>query len=1103
MYILSLDQGSNSIGWAVIDKRNNKLINSGVRIFQEGVENLGDGEREISKNAARREFRQKRKQGFRRKMRKKLLLKVLRQHKLCPLHDREMTSWFSLNPYTCRANALEKEVSLHALGRAFYHMSQRRGFLSNSKSATSNTDSAIYQSKGGKIGITETEDQISKTLGSYLNSIKIAENKSYSDGNIRIRNRYTTRKMYLDEFEAIWNNQAKYHSILTPKLKEKIGGNRSSGDSKDGILFFQRPLKSQKHLIGKCSFEPNKRRAPVSSLLSDQVRVWQFINSIRCNGEKLDLEEKQCLFEYLILKEKIKFKSIRIPLKKKDGFYRFNYLDDDPIVCAPTHSKICSKKGFGTSFLDLSLAEQEKIWHILYFFDNAEKTYDYAIKNWHMDKSKALYLSKIYFKKDYGSISRYVQEKILYFLELGLEYDIAIVLAGVKKVLKNQYPSNEQEILLVEEIKTIIRSKISGGFIEPLQNYLLEHYDLTDQDVKSLYHHSVDTIKKESLDTLPVNSIADKEIQSIRNPVVITALFELRRLVNALLEKYGKFDSIKLEIGRDLKQNKLQRQSVRINNKRREANTDRIIKDLKERDINPFDSENILKYKLWEECNHICPYTGNTISFTDLFINGFYDIEHIIPYSRSLDDSFLNKTLCESSFNRTNKAKKIPFECYDSDSWEVVKKRALSLFYTTKEFPSRYKKYQRFVTTKLDEDFISRQLNDTRYISKISKKYLEKICSSVQVSPGQLTSKLRYLWGLNNIIRIEDKEKNRSDHRHHAIDAIVVAYITPAVIQKVSHINRHRRNLTNNDFPAPYEGFWIDVKESISNILISFRKSNKDLNIRLTKTIKKDHIYINQGKEARGPLHKESVYGKRNVHGEKAFHIRKKLDDLTTNKHIAKVVSRPIQKLLLDQLEALGVNIHATTFKVPKGAFFNKKEDGTVEPLIFLPNKNGDPVPVNKVRIRENIGNAVQLKGDLNQYVNPRNNDHIVIYRDDSDELQEEVVTFWEVIERKKQGQQKYQLPADGISIEAILKTNDMYVLGLNQDVDIEKINKKDLSHYVYRVQKISSSYYTFRHHLASTLIINDQEISIRSMKKWEALNPIKVSINIAGEIEF
>ncbi|MEZ7926676.1 type II CRISPR RNA-guided endonuclease Cas9, partial [Cloacibacterium sp.] len=1042
--ILGLDLGTNSIGWALIEDNQNKILGLGTRIFPMGVENLGDGEGEISKNASRTGARGVRRQFFRRRLRKQILLKALSENKMCPLEAFDfqewkrnkrfpvgkLATWFALNPYELRQKALIEKLSLEEIGRIFYHLIQRRGFLSNSRKGGSD-DGTIFKGnpKEGKIGITETQKNIEdKTLGTYLFEIYPKENQPFQDGLERIRNRYTTRKMYVDEFELIWNKQAQFHTELTNELKTLFGGRKLDGYKEDGILFHQRPLRSQKHLVGNCSFEPRKTKCPISAIPFEQFRVWQWVNTVEFNGKKISQEEKEKIVEFLFANEKPEFKKIRKVIGKESTEYKFNYKDDDKIIGTHTISNLSNKKYFGTKWFEFTEKEQEDIWHVLYFFDSKSNLKEYAIKKWNFTEEQAESISKFNVKDGYASLSRKAISNILPFLKLGFTYDVAVVLGGIKNVFGSDWEklSDEKRNFFYDNVYEIVRSKNKGGFIEIIKDILRNDYNISDNQLRKLYHHSATIDATELLEKLPVGKDADKDIQAIRNPIVITALFEMRKLVNELIDEHGKIDEIKVEMARDLKISKSQRNKIRKEQKRLERENDRIKARLLE-ERQRVTHDNILLYKLWEECKQTCPYTGKPISVTQLF-SGEVQIEHIHPWSRSLNDSFSNKTLCYADENR-KKGNKTPFEFYGSDeaNWSAIKERALKLFSDTKEYPNAYQKFKRFVQQKFDDDFSTRQLNDTRYISKEAKNYLSKICNKVTVSPGQATSNLRHKWGLNQILN-DDNEKTREDHRHHAIDALVMACTKVSYVQELSKWNRYNRGYDVKDFPMPWLTFWKDAEKAVNQILVSHKKVSNDITVRTHTTEKNSKKHTNLGVAARGQLHKETVYGKRTFNGEEAFHVRKPIESLETAKQIAKVVDESIRFLILKRINELGGFVKD---KVPANTFFIVDENGVKQPQIFLPNQNGAPVPILKVRVKENIGGAEKLKTNVNQWVNPRNNHHVLIYKDEKGNLKEEVVTFWTVVERKRTGQSVYQLPLDGKEMVTTLHINDMFLLGL------------------------------------------------------------------------
>lgn len=1127
--IVGLDLGANSIGWALIDDIQNKILGIGSRIFPMGVENLGEGEgREISKNAGRTGARGVRRQFFRRRLRKKVLLKALSENKMCPMvpsdfedwkktkqfPSEKLADWFALNPYELRQKALQEKLSLEEIGRVFYHLIQRRGFLSNSRKGGSD-DGAIFKgnSKEGKIGITETQEKIQeKTLGSYLFEIYPKDNQPFQNGLERIRNRYTTRKMYVDEFELIWDKQAQFYSELTYELKTKFGGRKLDQYPENGILFHQRPLRSQKHLVGNCTFEPTKTKCPISAIPFEQFRIWQWVNTVEYNGEKISQKEKEKIANFLYLNEKPDFKKIRKVIGKESAEYKFNYKDDDKIVGSHTISNLASKKYFDSKWFQFTQKEQEDIWHVLYFFDSKSNLKEYAIKNWNFTNDQAEAISKFNVKDGYSSLSRKAISNILPFLQHGYTFDVAVVMGGIKNVFGDKWQNesevrNKMQLEIIDNVEGIVRSKKKGGFIDTIKDILRNDYNISDHQLRKLYHHSASIDATELLKKLPVDKNADKEIQSIKNPIVITALFELRKLINELIEQHGQIDEIKVEMARDLKISKSQRQSIRRDQKRLERENDRVKDRLQENNIR-ITHDNLLLYKLWEECKKTCPYTGKPISIAQLF-SGEVQIEHIHPWSKSLNDSFSNKTLCYADENR-KKGNKTPYEFYGNDkaNWETIKDRALKLFSDTKEYPTAYQKFKRFVKQSFDDDFSTRQLNDTRYISKEAKNYLSNICEKVTVSPGQATSNLRQKWGLNHILN-DENAKSREDHRHHAVDALVMACTKVSYVQELSKWNRYNRNFDLKQFPLPWETFNYDAEKAVEKILVSHKKVSNDITIRY-KTVEKNGIKrANLGVAARGQLHKEFVYGKRKApFGEEAYHIRKPVESLLTEKHIEKVVDITIRNLILKKVNELGGFVKD---KVPLNTFFIVDENGIKQPQIFLPNKNGAPVPILKARIQETINKAKQLKTNSNQFVNPRNNDHVLIYETIDGKLEKDVVSFWEVVDRKKQGLSKVNLPNNGKRIIETFKENDMFILYKNED-EINWESTFDLSENLYKVQKIAGADYfmeiCFRKHNDSRDDKNAKQdyVYIKGFGKgktgWFTFNPIKVKISVSGKIQ-
>ena len=361
-----------------------------------------------------------------------------------------------------------------------------------------------------------------------------------------------------------------------------------------------------------------------------------------------------------------------------------------------------------------------------------------------------------------------------------------------------------------------------------------------------------------------------------------------------------------------------------------------------------------------------------------------------------------------------------------------------------------------------------------------------------------------------------DPKKNRDDHRHHAIDAITVALTEQGHLQRLSTYHAQNENAkrgidSTENFPEPWEGFARDVKKAAEAMFISHKQHNKVLTKISKKVTKNGEKHRSVGFAARGQLHKETVFGKRQPpNHDEAYHIRKPINGLKDKKQIDKVVDDKIRQLILNHLrDNCGVDINNDKFSVPKDAFY---KDG--QPRLFLPNrKGGEPVPVKKVRMREVVTNAEQLKIGINQFVNPRNNHHVIVFERSDSTLDKDVVSFLKVVERKLNKEPVVQLPSNGKKLLCTFETNEMFLLGLTDDEFYDyKHDKVELSKHLYRVQKIAGGSYffeiCFRHHTDSR---KDQDakqdyIYIKGFGTgttgWHTYNPIKVKIDPLGNIK-
>jgi CRISPR-associated endonuclease Csn1 len=889
MKILGLDLGTNSIGWAVVDTTENKILDSGVRIFPAGLEpdTIGQGDGEKSKNATRREKRQIRRQYFRKRLRKIKLLELLIDQEMCPLSIKELNTWknwdrtkknegrsfpkteefiawLTLNPYKLRDKAINEQLTLFELGRIFYHLIHRRGFLSSRKGKEESTIFTKGKPEENILPINETKERIKgTTLGAYLNSISYKEKEPFkaitddSGREIRVRGRYTIREMYIAEFEQIWTKQSEYYnlndiivasmksrvihgrltncrnqrrinhlrqkfgienikitkgdkenqnkiiSFSNVSLKEKLGGIISAtaneeGDtiydhkSKESILFWQRPLRSQKQLIANCRFENelpviknngeflldetgkkikrSKKPCPLSHPDFELFRAYQFINNIKY-GKNFGLSEfqRQKVLE-LINSYDTGFDFKKIPQELNLTYEKFNYDDDFKVIGNTTIKKL---KTLFTK--DIWEEKYDEIWHCFQFFDDNAKLFlklqrDYGFTG---DFEK---IEKIKLKEGYSNVSLKAIRNILPFLSRGYKYDRAVFLGGVKNAFGRRwdYFQDYHDQIENEAIEILKEDNKEGEAIIKLKEKLsapLFGFGFAKDDPRfsQLYHHSQEVEKSDQLlDEIP-------KIENLRNPIVQQALNETRRLVNLLIknykDKYGvefHFDRINVEMGRELRNSKMERQEMTHKINENEKKNEEARERLAEFGLKP-SRDNIQKYLMYKEISDrasgpvVCPYTGKIINISNLLgSENAVQIEHIIPFSISLDDSFGNKTLCESNFNGL-KGEKTPYQFYcenhdpvlwgiakfpnSDDGWQAISERAFRIL--------PYTKAKRFTSKKTFEkiDFIERQLNDTRYIAKKAKDILSTVSHDVRVMPGQLTAELRHLWGLNSVLQ--------------------------------------------------------------------------------------------------------------------------------------------------------------------------------------------------------------------------------------------------------------------------------------------------------------------------------------------------------------
>lgn len=943
--ILGIDTGTNSLGWAIVEKQADEyhLLDKGVNIFQEGVK-IEKGI-ESSKAAERTAHKAARVRNYRIKLRKIRLLRILSDAHLCPpLSKVELSAWrlkkeypknelfmqwqstddeSEKTPYAYRHKCLHDCLDFssvtdrYILGRAFYHMIQRRGFLSNRKDQSADDTGKVKESISNLTQ--EMHDAGYEYLGDYFYSL-------YNKGE-KIRNHYTARnEHYLAEFKAICEKQD-LDKNLGPEVVRQI----------EKAIFDQRPLKSQKGQVGKCVFEKNKTKCPSSHPMYEEFRMLSFINNIKIQTPNDDVlrplspEERALIMPLFFRKSKklFDFEDIakKLAPKKQYGFYKkssdaempylFNYPMDTSVSGCPVTTAL--KDIFGDNWIDslcetYTLAEGKSrlnvvndIWHVLFFYTDDTKLAEFAKNRLQLNDEEARKFCEISLPGDYASLSLKAICKILPYLRRGLIYSHAVFLGNLCEVMP-QYEWDIEEMRnaaidhIIHEMNQI-DSKDARTFEVCIKDYLKEQYHVSEEKLKKLYHPSMMEVypRVQLTNSHGVYQLGSPRIDSVRNPMAMRSMFRLRKLVNRLLEE-GKIDSdteIHIEFARELndanKRNAIAAFTKENQNKNDEARMKikNLLKAETGKDIEPTDVD-VLKYVLWEEQGHICLYTGKQICISD-FIGGNpkFDIEHTIPRSVGGDSTKMNLTLCESRFNRDVKKTKLPTELpnheeimarindwrekYESLDGQIRRQKKLSKGATTKdqkdaiirkrhllELQRDYwrGKYLRFTMESVPDGFSRRQGTDISVISKYARLYLKSLFKHVYTVKGIATSDFRKIWGIQKVY----SKKERVNHVHHCIDAIVIACIGLDEYNKLGAYYHDEENhewygMSKAYFKKPWSTFVEDVEKVQDEIMVyHYTPDNMPKQGRRRILIDGKKV-LSKGDAARGSLHNDTYYG--------------------------------------------------------------------------------------------------------------------------------------------------------------------------------------------------------------------------------------------------
>lgn len=1149
--ILGLDLGSSSIGWAIIDEystevisetqvsQKDKIVALGSRIIPLSTNEstqFSKGQA-LTKNADRTKRRTQRKGYDRYQLRRALLLDELTR---LGMYNGTTMKLPTLELWGLRAKATSEKISLLELGRILLHINQKRGYRTIKSDYG---DKKLGEYVNNIVGNHRELHKLNLTIGQFL------YNHLLEDSAFRCKGLIFPRNAYIEEFDKIITCQkSHYPEILTDEVIDKF---------RNYIIFHQRPLKSCKHLVGRCELErcdvkvgedtrnQGPKVAPRSSPLFQVCKIWEKINNLKIENSNKDifyisLEQKQAIFNYLNCNKELKATKLKdiLGIKSKEwlvGKAVGNGLQGNTTYCAIANAlQECIHKDsilkFNLTYVPGKVADEEtgeltkeinpdftkeplyKLWHALYSISNIEELRSvlrrapFNIE----DNSIINALCQIDFvKAGYSNISTRAIRKILPYLQDGIQYHYAKEAAGYRNTSLTKEQNEAREL------------------------------------AKKL---------------LPIKKGA------LRQPIVEKILNQLVNLVNALMSEYGKFDEIRVELARELKQSKDERKETTNSINRNQRENETIAKRITSEYGLTATRRRIQKYKMWEESENKCLYCGSIVNASD-FLNGSdVEIEHIIPRSVLFDDSFSNK-VCACHVCNQNKDNLTGYDFmknHPTEEFNAYITRVNDL-YTRKKI-SKTKRDKLLMSAKdLPSDFIERQLRETQYIAKKAKEMLLSICHNVYSTTGSITDFIRHHWGWDEILhslnferyksvgltemvtreidgkkieveRIKEWSK-RMDHRHHAIDALTIACTKQGYIQRINNLNSlkelpmqsftndkqdentHQRLISLKRYLKMQPHFsTAEVAQAVDAIAVSF-KGGKRAASTGKRYIRKNgkRICVQKGIIIpRGALSNGSIYGQvyNNKTGKKAYVIKYKVCELSINK-INSIVDDHIRVLFQNRLREYNDNI----------------KKALIDPFY-----DHQGHKIRSVRCYARLASAIPLryneKGNATDFVDPDNNHHVAFYEDQEGKLHEHITTFWHAVERKKYGlpviitntieaweqvtdniPKEFQLqlpPPAKWQFKLSMQLNEMFVLGMDDESFQCAITNHDyntLSKHLYYTQTISKNDYRFRHHIETKT--DDESDIAKLMGKMKRLScssflaqkPHKVHVSVTGKI--
>ena len=794
-YSLGLDIGTTSIGWAVIDLDNQRIHDVGVRIFEKPE----DPQSGKSLAEPRRTARSARRRLKRRRQRLNTLKKFFVDHKLLSSAEIEklLAPTHNYNPYEIRARAIAEQVSTPELFLALYHITKRRGYKSNSKAQDEDAIKRIAEQKeklkqkqeAGK-EITQSDDRLKVLSAVYDNKDLLIKYGTVANA-LNSADKFSTHKRnkadsyqgsfmrgdFEDEAKMILHTQQSLGLKLSNLEIEELlyGGDAHIRD--DGIVittnpgtFYQRPFMNEKLINGMRGkdFYNNEDRAAKASITFELFRLAEDIAHIKNNKDaewQLTPEQATDIIAKAKVTKNVTYGAIREVLGFKNNYeeFGFGYIKGK----YPSTKTI---KGYDDMKPDEKaialIKEHEKATFAKMEFYHAIRTAlkDFPEKFDELERSDELFDAvgeTLTINKDDTSITDVLQQLgftnteiqpllLLNFAKFGnlslttMRRAIPLMLAGktYDKALEEIYPGK-------------FAAKLSG-------------------------------------DKTKLPPLNEQQAQQLTNPVVKRAVSQTIKVVNAIIRKYGLPTRIGVEAAGDLAKNFRERGDIKKSQDENAANNEKI----KDRLVNEFNVATptglqITKFKLYQQQNGKCMYSGEQLDLNQLFADERYgEIDHIIPFSRCGNDSMNNKVLVLTAANQ-NKGNLMPYEAWGGDDtkWAEYEARVKATF-----LPFA-KKERLLAKTPPAEEWNTRALNDTRYISKFLRQYLRhnlkfaeledyKGVQRVITPTGPITSYLRRIWHIGGKVREEN-------NLHHAADACIIASVDQGIIQKVASLNKY------------------------------------------------------------------------------------------------------------------------------------------------------------------------------------------------------------------------------------------------------------------------------------------------------------------------